>query len=289
VVIAGLHVVTLDYFRALRIPLKQGRIFSRNDRDGAPRIMVVNETAARALFPGEDPVGKLVGCCELDAGRLKMIVGVVGDTRSLGPAAEARPEFFLPVQQAPRDAWGWFGRSMTVVVRGRNGDPALLAPVVRDAMRRVDAAVPLYNVRTMEERLQRSVAPARFNTLLMLLLGSVGLVLAAVGIYGVLSYLVTERQREIGIRMALGATGSHVVRMVVRQGMQPVALGIAVGLAAALAVSRVLSTYVTGVTTTDPLTFAAVVALMIVVALIASAVPAWRAVRTDPTRVLHRA
>ena len=156
-------------------------------------------------------------------------------------------------------------------------------------MRRVDSAVPLYNVRTMEERLQRSVAPARFNTLLMLLLGGVGLVLAAVGIYGVLSYLVTERRREIGIRMALGATGSHVIRMVVRQGMQPVALGIAVGLAAALAISRVLSTYVTGVTTTDPLTFAAVVALMIVVALIASAVPAWRAVRTEPTRVLNRA
>jgi ABC-type antimicrobial peptide transport system permease subunit len=139
----------------------------------------------------------------------------------------------------------------------------------------------------MEQRMQTALAQARFNTLLMLLLGSIGLVLAAIGVYGVIAYFVAQRQQEIGIRMALGAKGPDVVRMVVRQGMQPVVLGIALGLAAALAASRLLTAYVHGVTTTDPLTFAAVVALLGTVALVATTLPARRAVRIDPTRVLN--
>ncbi|MGH9349751.1 MAG: ADOP family duplicated permease [Vicinamibacterales bacterium] len=288
VVQTRLGIVTLDYFRTLRMPLRRGRFFTADDRRGAPLVMIVNESAARGLFPGDDPIGKRVGCCEgsPDDPRWKTIVGVVGDVRSLGPAAEARPEFFLPITQAPDVAWDWIQRSMTIVMRSQTGDAAAAMSAARAAVRRLDPTLPLYQVRSMDERLQASLAQARFNTLLMLVLGGIGLVLSAIGVYGVIAYFVTQRQQEIGIRMALGARGADVVRMVVRQGLQPVALGLGLGVAGAYAASRVLASSVHGVTTTDPLTFAIVVALLAAVALAATTVPARRAVRVDPTRVL---
>ncbi|MGH8722940.1 MAG: FtsX-like permease family protein, partial [Burkholderiales bacterium] len=286
---ARLGIITLDYFRTLRVPLKHGRVFTADDRRGAPLVMIVNESAARGLFPGEDPIGRQVACCEgsPDDPRFKTIVGVVADVRSRGPAQEARAEFFLPIRQAPDAAWTWTQRSMTVVARSRSGDAAPLIGAAREVVRRIDPTVPLYQVRTMEQRLEAALGQARFNTLLMLLLGGIGLVLAAIGVYGVISYVVAQRQQEIGIRMALGASGPDVVRLVVGQGMQPVALGIALGLAASSAISHTLASSVHGVTTTDPLTFAAVVTLVGGVALAATALPARRAVRVDPTRVLH--
>jgi putative ABC transport system permease protein len=289
VVQSELNIVTRDYFRTMRLRLVRGRLFSVDDRRGAPLVMIVNETAARGLFPGQDAIGKQVRCCEgtPENPLLKTIVGVVADTRSRGPAQPPQPEFFLPIEQAPDIAWSWIQRSMTFVARSRTGDASALTSVARDAVRRIDASVPLFQVRTMEQRMQTALAQARFNTLLMLLLGGIGLVLAAIGVYGVIAYFVAQRQQEIGIRMALGAKGPDVVRMVVQQGMQPVVLGIVLGLAAALAASRVLTAYVHGVTTTDPLTFAVVVVLLATVALVATALPARRAVRIDPTRVLN--
>jgi putative ABC transport system permease protein len=289
IVQSELGIVTRDYFRAMRIPLTRGRLFTPDDRRGAPRVMILNETAARRLFPGEDPIGKQVSCCEgtPESPVNKTVVGVVRDTRSLGPAADARPEFFLPIEQAPDVAWTWIQRTMILVARSRTGDAAALTNIARDAVRRIDPTLPLFQVRTMEQRMQTSLAQARFNTLLMMLLGGIGLVLSAVGVYGVIGYFVTQRQQEIGIRMALGAKAPDVVRMVVRQGMQPVALGIALGILGAYGASRLLSAYVHGVTTTDPLTFAGVVVLMAIVALAATVVPARRAVRVQPTQVLH--
>jgi predicted permease len=289
VVQSRLNIVTPDYFRTMRIPLRRGRLFGTQDRRGAPLVMVLNESAARGLFPGENAIGKQVGCCEGTPGNPshKLVVGVVGDTHSRGPAEEPRPEFFLPIEQAPDDAWTWIQRSMTLVARSRTGDAATLTSPAREAVRRMDPTVPLFQVRTMEQRMQTALAQARFNTLLMLLLGGIGLVLSAVGVYGVIAYFVTQRQQEIGIRMALGAKAPDVIRLVVRQGMQPVVLGIVLGLAAAYGVSRLLTAYVHGVTTTDPLTYAAVVALLASVALAATALPARRAVRVDPTRVLN--
>jgi putative ABC transport system permease protein len=176
---------------------------------------------------------------------------------------------------------------MTLVARARAGDASALTPAAREAVGRVDSSVPLYQVRSMEQRLRASVAQARFNTLLMVLLGGSGLLLAAIGVYGVIAYFVTERRQEIAIRMALGARAADVVRMVVRQGMQPVFFGLVLGVAAAYSASRVLSAYVHGVTTSDPLTFAAVVALLTVVALAATVFPAREAVRIAPMAALR--
>jgi len=288
-VLARLAIPTLDYFRALRIPLVRGRLFSPDDRRGAPLVAMVNEAAARALFPGQDPIGKRFSCCDGSPTNpsWKTIVGVVRDMRSRGPTLDARAEFFLPIGQAPDSAWTWIQRSMTLVARSRTHDADALLNTMREAVHRIDPTLPVYQVRTMEQRLRASVAQAQFNTLLMLLLGAIGLVLSAIGIYGVIAYFVTHRQQEIGIRIALGAAGTDVIRLVVRQGMQPVAIGIALGLGLAYASSRVLAAYVHGVTTTDPITFAAVVALLTMVALIATFLPARRAVRVDPTRVLN--
>jgi predicted permease len=284
-----LSIVTLDYFRTVRIPLRRGRLFTTDDRRGAPLVMVLNETAARGLFGSEDPIGRQVACCEgsPDNPNFKTVVGVVGDMRSRGPAQEPRAEFFLPIHQAPDVAWTWIQRSMTIVARSRTGDAAAVAPSVREAVRRIDPTVPVYQVRTMDQRLRTALAQARFNTLLMLLLGGIGLVLAAIGVYGVVAYFVAQRQHEIGIRMALGAKAPDVVRMVVRQSMQPVVAGIVAGLAGAWAASRVLSASVHGITTTDPLTFLVVSGLLAVVALAATALPARRAVAVDPTKVLN--
>ncbi len=177
---------------------------------------------------------------------------------------------------------------MTVVARSRTGDASALTAAAREAVERVDPTVPIYQVRSMDQRLRASVAQARFNTLLMLLLGGSGLLLSAIGVYGVIAYFVTERRQEIAIRMALGARGADVVRLIVRQGMQPVLLGLVLGVAGAYAASRVLSTYVHGVTTSDPLTFAVVVTLLTLVALAATAMPARRAVHIEPVTALRQ-
>jgi putative ABC transport system permease protein len=287
---ARLAIVTLDYFRTLRMPLVQGRGFLQSDRRGGLRVAVVNEAAANALFPGVDAIGRRFSCCDSTSASpgWRTIVGVVKNVRSRGPAQESGPEFFLPIAQAPDDAWTWIQRTMTLVARSRTGDASALTAVAREAVRRVDPTVPAYQVRSMEERLRTSVAQARFNTLLMLLLGGSGVLLAAIGIYGVIAYFVTERQQEIAIRMALGARNTDVVRMVVRQGMEPVALGMAIGIGGAYGAARVLSAYVHGVTTTDPVTFAAAVTLLAVVALAATAIPARRAVRIEPIAALKR-
>jgi predicted lysophospholipase L1 biosynthesis ABC-type transport system permease subunit len=251
--------------------------------------MLLNETAARQLFPGQNAVGKRVACCEPGsdgAPSLKLVVGVVGDVRTEGLQSDPKPQFYLPIAQAPPVAWTWIQRSMTVVARGRTVDPAALTGALRAAVHEVDSAVPLYSVATMEQRLAATLAPRRFNTVLMLVLGAVGLLLASIGIYGVISYVVTQRQREIAIRVALGAPGRRVVGMIIAHGMRPVLLGVALGTAGALAISQVLTSYLFRVTSRDPLTLAAAIAVLAAAALAATALPARRAAAVDPARTL---
>ena len=280
-----LRVITPDFFTTMGVPIVRGRNFNDDDRAGGRNVMIVSARLAAVAFPGQDPIGRRIACCEAGPQGFKIVIGVAGDIRSRGPAVSPRPEFYLPIAQVPDVAWSW-NRTMYVLVR-TIGDPAALAQPLHDAVTRVDRDLPLFDVRTMDQRLAGSLATARFNTLLLSLLGGIGLLLAATGIYGVIAYFVSQRTQEIGVRMALGATAASVVRLVLGQALRPVAVGAAIGVAAALAASRVLSSQLFGVSSTDPLTIATVVATLIGVALLASAVPARRAAAVDPTRALQ--
>jgi predicted permease len=280
-----LRVITPSFFATMGVPIVKGRNFDAGDRAEGQRVMIVSARLAAVAYPGQDPIGKRISCCEPGPNGLKVIVGVAGDIRSRGPAVAPRPEFYLPIAQAPDAVWTWF-RTLYVVVR-TTGDPAALVKPLNAAMTRVDRDLPLFDVRTMEQRLAGSLATARFNTLLLSLLGGIGLLLAASGIYGVIGYFVSQRTQEIGVRMALGATAGSVVRLILGQAMMPVAIGAAIGIAAALAATQVLASQLFQVSRTDPLTIAAVVATLIGVALVASAVPARRAASVDPTRALQ--
>jgi putative ABC transport system permease protein len=281
-----LNIVTPDYFRAMGIPIVRGRDFLPGDRRGGQKVMLVNEKLAEALYPGQDPIGKRVDCCESDAA--KVIVGVVGNLRSRGLAGQVEPEFYLPPEQVPDVAWDWIQRSFYLVARSE-GEPEALVPAIRRVVAGMDPDVPVYDVRTMEERMAGSLATAKFNTLLLTLLGVIGLILSAVGIYGVVAYFVSQRTPEIGMRMALGATPRHVVRLVLRQSAVPVAVGVVVGLVASVAATRVLSAYLVGVEPMDPLTLLTVVGVLAAAALLASVVPALRAAAVEPKDALQEA
>jgi putative ABC transport system permease protein len=288
-VLGRLGIASNDYFRALRIPLIAGRTFRTDDRRDSPRVMILSEGAARSLFPGENAIGKRVACCEPaenGAPSYKEVVGIVGDVRADGPGEEARSDFYLPITQAPADAWAWLQRTMTVVVRGSDGSTGSLTAAIRDAVRAVDPSVPVHSVATIEQRMGTALARDRFNTTLMLLLGAIGLVLSAIGIYGVITCAVTHRRHEIAIRVALGARSGSVVGMVLHQGMLPVWVGVVVGVFAAMAATQTMSGSVHGVTTTDPLTFAAAVGLLVVSAMLANLLPARAAARVNPATLL---
>jgi len=285
-----LRMVTPGYFETMRIPIVKGRPLTNADRQGAHKVMVISEALARAAFPGADPIGKRIACCESGPdGKtpdFKVVVGVAGDVRSRTLGEAPAPEFYLPIDQVPGEGWNWVQRTVFIVVR-TDLDPMAMANPIRDVVRTVAPGVPVFQVSTMEQRLRDSTATARFNTMLLTLLGLVGLVLAAIGVYGVIAYFVTRRTQEIGVRMALGASRGHVLALVFRQAAWPVGLGIVVGVVAAALATRVLATQLFGVSAYDPLTFGAVVIALGVVALVASLIPATRAASVDPTRALR--
>jgi putative ABC transport system permease protein len=282
-----LRMVTPGYFEAMGIPIVRGRALNDHDRHGALKVMVISEALARAAWPDQDPIGRRISCCEKDEDNgFKTVVGVAGDVRSRAAGEAPTPEFYLPIAQIPPESWSWIQRTMYVVVRTA-GDPSSAGAPLRDVVRRVAPDVPLFDVRTMEERLGASLSTARFNMTLLTLLGAIGLLLAAIGIYGVMGYFVSRRTQEIGVRMALGATRADVVRLVVRQAAVPLAIGLVTGVAASLALAGVLQAELFGVSPRDPWTLAGVAALLAVVGLIASLVPARRAASIDPTRALR--
>jgi predicted permease len=282
--------VSPGYIETMKIPLVKGRSITQADRRGAQKVMVISESLAEAAFPGEDPIGRRIACCEAapdgKGPDYKVVVGVVRDVRWRGPGEAPSPEFYLPIAQLPPQAWDWIQRTMYVVVR-TDMAPDAMTNAIRSAVSAVAPGVPTFNLRTMEQRLGESLATARFNTLLLALLGAIGLLLAAVGIYGVIAYFVSRRTQEIGVRMALGATRRDVVRLVLRQAAGPIALGIAVGVAASAIAMQVLSAQLFGVSARDPLTIGAVVAALGLVAFAATLVPAGRAASINPTRALH--
>lgn len=269
-----------DYFSAMRIPLLAGREFSRQDSAAAPQVILINEPFAKRYFGSENPLGKHLSIFEGKPEFVtREIVGVVGGNKHFALQEMLRPEMFLPLKQAPRNR-------MNLVVRGA-GDPAALAPVVREAVRSVDPDEATASFRTMDDVVAQSAAGDRFNTLLLGAFGAMALFLAAAGIFGVLSYVVTQRTREIGLRVALGAEPGDILSVIVGQGMRLALAGVAIGVAGSFAVTRWMSNFLYDVKPTDPLTFAAVTALLTATAFAACYFPARRAMRVDPMVALR--
>ncbi|MGH9902812.1 MAG: FtsX-like permease family protein, partial [Pyrinomonadaceae bacterium] len=276
---AGYQIVTPGYFRAMNIPVLRGRSLTERDTADSPQVLVINETFARLHFPGEDPVGRRV--VSLDrADPVREIVGVVGDVRHQGLEREAYADVYVPHAQDPR-------RTMDVVVRTASANPRELEPALRGVIREVGKDQLIWQTRTMSELVSQSVEPRRFSMLLLGAFAGVALRLAAVGIDGVRSYSVTQRTHEIGVRLALGAQGSDVLRMVVGRGMALTLAGVCTGLAGAFLLTRVMRGLLYGVSATDPLTFAGVSLLLMVIALLACYLPARRATKVDPMVALR--
>ncbi|MBA3806531.1 MAG: ABC transporter permease [Acidobacteria bacterium] len=267
-----------NYFRAMGIPLVRGRDFSPEDRAGAPGVAIVNETMGRRFWPGQDPLGKRVSVNGSEGPYLE-IVGVVKDGKYVTLGEEPLPFFSIPFLQN-------YESSMTLLVRG-TGDPKALIPILRGEVQALDKSVPVTGVKTMTEQVSLSLLPARIASTLLSIFGLLALLLAAVGIYGVISYAVSQRTREIGIRMALGARTSDVLKLVVGQGLMLALIGVSVGLVTAFALTRFLASLLYGISATDLLTFTVVPVLWLVVALIASYVPARRATKVDPMVALR--
>jgi putative ABC transport system permease protein len=271
-------VATPDYFRTLQIPLSAGRLFTDQDSEQTPKVLIVNESMARQLWPGESPLGKRITIWR-DEKFPREIVGVVGNTRpSLD--VEAGPQMYVPYAQ---DA-NWSG--MSLVIR-TNGEPASLAGAVRNEIHALDKAIPVFNVKTMNDVLALSVGPRRTPMLLLSAFAGVALLLAMIGIYGVTAYHVTQRTQEIGIRMALGAQMSDVVKLILKGGMTMALVGIGVGLAGAFALTRLMSSLLFAVTPTDIATFVTVSLCLLVTALVACYLPARKATKVDPLVALR--
>jgi putative ABC transport system permease protein len=273
--------ITGDYFRTLQIPLLAGRFFDTRDKANAAKVVIINETIARRYFgSATEAIGKRLSLWH-DEKFMREIVGVVGDTKTGSLTGDAGAQIYVPNAQAQYNLMG-------LVIRTA-GDPAAFATTLRHEVQALDKDQPIYNVRTMDDVVASSLGTRRVSMQLFTVFGSAALLLAAVGIYGVMAYSVTQRTQEIGIRMALGAQKSDILRLVVTQGMTLTFIGVIAGLAGAFALTRVISNLLFGVGASDPATFIAISLLLIMVSLIACLLPARRAAKLDPLRALSRA
>jgi len=285
---SSLVMVSPDYLRTLGIPLALGRYFGDSDREGAPTVVMVNESFAHRFFPGENCLGRRILNPAKKADWMT-IVGVVRDIRPW-PEVAAMPEMYLSYLQAEqvhlRMSGGEMGSEMGLAIRTA-GDPMSLAAAIRSQIALIDKSQPVHDVKTLDERRAGSLAPRRVIMLLVVTFAALALILGSIGIYGVVSYSVGRRTHEIGIRMALGAHQGQILGMVLRNGLGLIAAGVAIGLAASAGLTRLISSELWGVSATDPWTFAAVVTLLAATGFAACLVPAWRAARVDPTRALR--
>jgi putative ABC transport system permease protein len=275
---AGGRIITPGYIRAMSIPLIKGRLFTDQDDADAPKVLLINETLAQRFFPGQDPIGKrlTLGLNGING----EIVGVVGDVRDRAMNKEAPPEFYLPYPHMTID-------SMSITARAKTGDPMNLAASLRAAVREIDKDLPVYQVRSMESRVSGSLTRQRFSMTLLTALSGLALILAVVGIFSVMSFLVVQRTHEIGIRTALGAQRRDVLRLILGQGMKLTLIGIAVGLVLSFTLTRLMKEFLYEVRATDPMTFLVVSLILAGVALAACWIPARRATKVDPILALR--
>ena len=274
------RVVGGHYFEAMGIPLRRGRFFNEQDDASKPRVVLVDEYMAEQVWSGQDPIGKRIHIVELKSDDpWQTVVGVVGRVKQDTLDSDPRIAFYLPQTQYPT-------RAMTVALRSGN-DPSGVLSAVKNELRKLDADLPMYYIRTMQQRVDESLARRRFSMLLLAVFAGVALALATIGIYGVMAYLVNQGTREIGIRVALGATRRNIVSLVVRQGMALALSGVAIGLAGAFLLTRLIRSLLFGVQATDPVTFVGIALLLGLVALLASYIPARRASRVDPLVALR--
>ena len=274
------HFVSADYFRSIETPLLAGRFFNSADSSEAPQVIIINQSLAQTYWPGETAVGKRITFMDQPKDKDWLtVVGVVGDVKDFPHSLDAKPAFYWPVSQRPF-------RDMSLAVR-TEGDPLTLVAAVRDELRNLDKDLPLADVRTLDTIAAEAAGGRRFTLLLTGLFALTALALAAVGIYGVMAYSVTQRTHELGIRMALGAKQSDVLGMVIRQGMKLALVGLAIGLAGAWLATRAMTSLLFGVSATDPATFAVISVVLAGVALGACFVPARRATKVDPMIALR--
>jgi putative ABC transport system permease protein len=287
--IGHLRLVTPGFSETVGIPLKRGRMLQESDgAAGAPRVIVVNETFARLTFGKDDPIGQRIsGWTQGPEPEWREIVGVIGDVRAFGQEQDVPPEIYIPHSQVWQAWWNAHQRNMTIVVKARPG--ANVVPSMREALKRVDPMLPTFDLQTMDFVLSQSTAVRRFNTLLLSMLGATGLILAAIGIYGVIAFFVSQRTHEIGVRVALGATTRNVVRLVVQQAVILAVIGVALGSVLAFWATRVLGELLFQVNARDPLAYGSAAAVLLLVALAAAWIPARRAARVDPVRALSSA
>jgi len=276
----GVHWVTPGWFQTLRVPLRRGRVFDESDRLNGPKVVLINEEAARRYFPGEDPIGKRVAVYQGGFHTGAEVIGIVGDVRYGTVDSSAAPDVYISYGQARISRMMIFARTA--------GDPSAMAPAVRNALRTVAPRDPIYDIRAMSARVATATSQVRFSAVLLALFAAVALSLAIMGIHGVMSFAVAQRTREIGIRMALGATRESVWSLILREGALLTGVGAVIGLAGAIAGTRILRSMLYEVTPTDPWTFAVILVVLAVAALLASSLPARRAAAVDPVIALRR-
>jgi putative ABC transport system permease protein len=277
---ADRRMINAEYFNSLGIRLLEGRQFNERDNQSSNGVAIVSESLARRFLPNEDAIGKRIKLGGRDSTRPWLsIIGVAGDVRDSSLDSAARPSVYVPYPQFPT-------ASMTLVVRA-SVDPASIIPAIRKAVWAVDKDQPLTDVKTMDQYVSDSVSPRRANALLLAVFAALALILALLGIYGVMAYSVSQRVQEIGIRIALGAQRSDVIKLIVGNAITFVFAGLVIGVGGALALTRLMSSLLYGVSATDPLTFILVSVLLVSVALLASYIPARRATKVDPMIALR--
>jgi putative ABC transport system permease protein len=282
---ADWQVVTPGYFEAMGVPLRGGRFITMRDAPDAPAVVVINETLARTYFPERDPIGLQIRMSGLERPWMT-IVGIAGDVRHTGLDAAAGPQVYMPHAQFVPFWRDTTARSLSVVIRS-DRDAGAIASAVRARVRELDPDLAVAQVRPMDAVLARSLAAERLQVQLLAVFAAIALVLAVVGTYGVLAYQITERTREFGVRMALGAKAADIVRMVVRQGMAPAAAGVLLGIGGAAAATRLLETLLFETEPLDPVAFGGTAAVLLAAALAACLLPARRATRVDPSTALR--